>query len=280
MQTTNRILDCLFIVPLYISGKASTFGAFEYTMPPLGILYMAAWLRENNYSVDLLDFSKNKRDEVKTVFYEFQKKYDTINWIGISITSPASREGYRLAALCKKIFPDALIVLGGAHVQGLKKDVLLECPEADYAIAGEGEYALRELIDGKNLKTISGLIYRSENTIFFNDFENFVDLKQMPLPAFDLIDFSGYGTKFSTVRYQNTSLGIMATRGCPYKCTFCMHMTGSKLRYTPIYKVIEQLKYFKNTLKISQISFYDDTFTVSKVYASELCRAIINEKLN
>ena len=76
------------------------------------------------------------------------------------------------------------------------------------------------------------------------------------------------------------AVGIITSRGCPFKCTFCARITGNKLRFKTIDQVIEEIKYLQETFKIKQFHFYDDTITCKKSYITELCQRFIDENLN
>ena len=273
-------LDCLLIVPPFNSGKRSVFKAFEYTMPPIGLLSIAAWLQQNGISVKILDFTVEKNDSntIESLLSDFKNKFGNPQWVGITVCTPVAYISYHISDLCKSIFKDSKIVFGGPHITVIGQDVFNECDSVDFLVLGEGEYTLCNLILGNdNIST--NLLQRNKKTnnssISYN-----VDLSALPMPAYDLLKFKLYSPPPSTLKRKKAVMGIIASRGCPYNCTFCVKTAGSKLRFVPVHKVIAQIKYLKEKFSIEQFNFYDDTITCNYEYIKALCEKLIEENLN
>lgn len=273
--------NCLLIIPPFTSGRGSILKSFEYSMPPLGLLSIASWLRKNGVKVSLLDFTIE--DTAKLSFDEIIethiKEFGEPNWIGISVCTPVSYSAYNVSDLCKKLYPNSMIVLGGPHVTVLHDKIFDECNSADYLITGEGEFTLNDLIT-KNDTSPSNLFIRDADKDREIIKAKTVDLSVLEMPAFDLLKFDKYTPPPASIHSKHPGIGIITSRGCPFQCTFCAKTAGSNLRFIPIPKVIEQIKYLQAKFGIQQFHFYDDTITCRKEYIVELCKTMLEEKLD
>jgi radical SAM superfamily enzyme YgiQ (UPF0313 family) len=126
-----------------------------------------------------------------------------------------------------------------------------------------------------------------DNIIEKNPNHNIVKLKaievkpeDLPMPAYQLLDFDKYIPPPASLHSKKPGIGIITSRGCPFKCTFCARITGSKLRFKTVNQVIDEIKYLQKTFNIKQFHFYDDTITCRKSYITELCQRFIDENLN
>ncbi len=273
--------NCLLIVPHYSSGKGSILKSFEYTMPPVGLLSIAGHLKQNNINVNILDFTiedfRNK--SIEQIIENKIEKTGQPLWFGISVCTPVAYNAYEIADIIKKLFPDSKIVLGGPHITVLKERIFDECKSADYLITGEGEYSLCNLINCNDLSP-DNIFERFPNSSIFKTKAIEVRPEDLPLPAYELLDFDKYVPPPASLNSKKPGIGIITSRGCPFKCTFCARITGNKLRFKTIDQVIDEIKYLQNTYKIKQFHFYDDTITCRKSYITELCQRFIDENLN
>jgi radical SAM superfamily enzyme YgiQ (UPF0313 family) len=94
------------------------------------------------------------------------------------------------------------------------------------------------------------------------------------------LEFEKYVPPPASLNSKRPAIGIITSRGCPYKCTFCARITGHKLRFKTIDQIIDEIKYLKEKFKIKQFHFYDDTITCNKNFIKTLCNRIIDENLN
>lgn len=177
-----------------------------------------------------------------------------------------------ISLLLKQKLPDVRIVAGGPHVTLAKKIVLEEAKSIDFAICGEGEYALLELVQGKSLRNIDGLIYRDNGKIVVNREREFIkNLDILPFPQLTNI-------------YPNTDIlkvhYVITSRGCPYSCSFCASplLWKKKVRFRSADNVIAELRSLKEQ-GFNYIQFQDDTFTLN-YNTSKLLDKMIQEKLN
>ena len=160
-------------------------------------------------------------------------------------------------------------------------DEVLKEESIDFVIRGEGEETLNELISGKEIAKISGLSYKIGNKIIHNQSRPVVqDMDTLPIPAYHLLPIKKYFPAKGSYK-RLPAMGMMTSRGCPGRCTFCMgNYLGDKIRVRSAEKIFEEILLLHNKYGIKEISFYDDTFTTRKENVKKLCEKIISEKLD
>jgi len=185
-----------------------------------------------------------------------------------------------VSKIAKSVFPSAKTVLGGVHPSVMTDEVLKE-ESIDFVIRGEGEETLNELISGKEIAKISGLSYKIGNKIIHNQSRPVVqDMDTLPIPAYHLLPIKKYFPAKGSYK-RLPAMGMMTSRGCPGRCTFCMgNYLGDKIRVRSAEKIFEEILLLHNKYGIKEISFYDDTFTTRKENVKKLCEKIISEKLD
>ncbi|HBF33598.1 TPA: hypothetical protein DDW35_03440, partial [Candidatus Sumerlaeota bacterium] len=157
--------------------------------------------------------------------------------------------------------------VGGPHATALPSRTLEEFPEFDFAIFGEGEDSLLELyravINGMaDFSAIDGLVWRKNGAVVENAGRDWIeDLDRLPMPAWDL-----YGP--SDV-YQ-----IYASRGCPFQCIFCMRALGERPRLRSAKLVVDEFQTLVECYHAKEIDFSDETFTLRREWALEICAEI------
>jgi radical SAM superfamily enzyme YgiQ (UPF0313 family) len=190
--------------------------------------------------------------------------------IGFSILHANRWGGIEIARIARQINPDIKIVFGGIGATFLWEHFLVHFPEIDYVVIGEGEYTFLNLVkclnDGElnKIEHIKGLAFRSAGQAVRNqDADAICDLDQLPIPA-----------KYFS--YQHVAL----TRGCTGKCSFCgsPQFWGRQVRFHSPDYFVEQLELlYARGIRFIYVS--DDTFTISRNRVIEICRKIIQKKM-
>jgi len=240
----------------------------EISVVPMGVYYVGAVLKENNYDVEILNWHKvNKTscDVIKETLIE--KKPDVI---GFSIMHANRWGGIEIARIAKQLDPKVKIVFGGIGTTFLWKHLLKHFKEIDYAVLGEGEYTFLNLVkciekhNYKKIKELKGIAYRKKGKVVKTKPAEIIhNLDKLPIPA-------------KYFNYQHVSL----TRGCPGNCTFCgsPQFWGHKVRFhSPDYFVNQIELLFKKG--ITFFYFSDDTFTLKKDIVIEICKKILDRGL-
>jgi radical SAM superfamily enzyme YgiQ (UPF0313 family) len=251
-------------------------------IPPLGLGYLASYLEEQNHKVKIWDgfVEPGSWEEAKNI----AKNYDLL---GIHVLTSFALRAYQFAEFLKKEFPDKPIVLGGCHVSALPLEAIKK-PFVDYVVVGEGEISVAKLcksLENKssNLKKLLGIYYKDQKgNIKFNGPQPFIkNLDILPFPARHLFKWDFY--KVSEVRKSSIKrdMAILTSRGCPYQCTFCSKdVTGHKMRFFSISKVISEIKHLIKEYGIEELSIWDETFTAKRERVIEFCNALKKEKIN
>ena len=156
-----------------------------YTPSPLGLLYLAGYIRNKcKVRVSIIDASLLGETAL----------FHALAWlkpdlVGISSLTPGRLEATRVARLAKQMYPKSKTVLGGIHPTLMWQQIMQEYPEVDFIVRGEGEETLYDLVAGKPLPTIGGLVWRKKKQVVHNPNRKLiVNLNEIPFPAWDLID--------------------------------------------------------------------------------------------
>lgn len=214
-------------------------------------------------------------------FYHFGADFETIaeetarekpDLVGISsLFSPYYREALRCASAIKEKM-NVPILLGGSQVSAMP-DFMLSHPEVDWVIRGEGERPLVELLKalkrGKGLDRVPGLGFKKQGELFLN--RAAVNFKSGELPFPDLSDFPKERYLFE----KKPLCFIIASRGCPYRCSFCsVHCTfGHSYRKRSPDHILNELKQ-RYTEGYRVFDFEDDNFALDRKETLELCEKI------
>jgi radical SAM superfamily enzyme YgiQ (UPF0313 family) len=175
---------------------------------------------------------------------------------------------------------DVPVIVGGVHLSIYSKETLAY-KELDYAITGEGEHSLPEMLDAivrrKDLSTVRGIAYKQpDGRVVVTPRGVDVDVDDAPFPARELLDNSLYYSFIS--KYKNFSVFI-TSRGCPYKCIFCEQ--GSKaFRPRSPKNVVDELELCVKEHGIRELDFFDSSFTIRKQRVIEICEEINRRKLD
>jgi radical SAM superfamily enzyme YgiQ (UPF0313 family) len=273
--------------------------------PPLGLGYIAATLRREGHTVCVVD-GVGEGIGRHTAFREGSWIYglpideivdridaDTeVLGVGIMFSNfwPVSRE---LIRALRARFPRAVIVCGGEHVTALPDFVLDEAP-IDYAVLGEGEETLSELlahlanapgslpldeIAGVSWRTADGAVARTRRR------QRRRALDQIPWPAWDLFPIERYLETglFATMAFESTgrSMVILGTRGCPYTCKFCSNeqMWGINFFMRDPKDIVDEMEFYMRTYGATDFHFQDLTLIINRRWAHQLCDEILRRNL-
>jgi len=255
--------------------------------PPLGIMYLAGYLRKY----------RPGKDTLKLFDLSVQKKSDVIaqvrnaDIVGLSCTN---RDGLYLAKTIdqiREVNSKCTIVLGGPIVSSLINE-LFENFRIDYAVAHEGERTFLELVNhldgaGTSIDDIKGIVYSNGGgSTFTGRRETIEELDdEVPFPAWDLIlddPLSGEYWKrksFAFFRIDKKYMGLFTSRGCPYKCIYCHDIFAKRFRAHSAERVIAEIEYLHTRYGLTDFEFYDDTFNFDRDRTRKICDLIVEKGL-
>jgi len=233
--------------------------------PPLGILYISAWLEKYNFPNEIFDstFSSfeeqkqyllNEKPEVVAIYCNLMTKVNVVRLIKFINTTNTLKH--------------TKIVLGGPDVRYNLEDYLSQ--GADFAIIGEGEKTMFELVE--NIKAqnpfydeITGLAYINGNGDVIKNKERLKirEVDELPLPNREGIDMSKYLSVWKK-HHGKSTISVSTQRGCPYTCRWCSTAVyGQSYRRRSPEVVVDELLYLKEKFNPDALWFVDDVFTVS-----------------
>jgi radical SAM superfamily enzyme YgiQ (UPF0313 family) len=270
---------------------------------PLGLAYLAAVLRDKGHQVLIYDADANVDKACQMDYSDLESKYpeyikcinnmshpiwnelrDTLNEIkpdlvGINVFTTKAAAAFRVAEIVKTLFNNVPVVVGGPHPSVKADELLRISPFVDYAVRGEGESCLSQLVDAVENKippnNILGLSFKINGQIHHNPNAKYVhDLNQIPYPAKDLL--------INKNSYTSEDMGLIMTgRGCPFACTFCSSagVWQRITRFRSVENVIGEIQQVQAEHGTIQFSFKDDTFTIDRKRVLEFCSSIRNKNL-
>jgi anaerobic magnesium-protoporphyrin IX monomethyl ester cyclase len=267
---------------------------------PIGLMYIAAVLKKAGYSVEILDafmgvgsvFQEN--GETVTVGLPFEQIKQSIQQRNpdiVGIAGPFTCQignALEVSRLAKQVNPKILTVVGGPHVTLVPKEFIEEATSVDIAVMGEGEYAMREVVEAfegkREFSEILGIAYREGGKVLVNPSRPFLlNLDELPYPAYDLVDMEHYLSpqKIGYRSFQNRAISMITSRGCPFNCCFCavhLHM-GQTFRAHSAEYVLNHIQYVVESFKVKNIFFEDDNLTLSVNRFEAICDGIIERKI-
>jgi radical SAM superfamily enzyme YgiQ (UPF0313 family) len=247
----------------------------ETPSPPLGLAYLAAALEAAGVQVKILDYVVYgyRKEALQSVLKDFRPRI-----AGATAVTMTYDHAKQVLREVKRIDPGVLTVMGGPHVTFCARQTLETFPELDVIVLGEGEETLvdltRTVAAAQNLDTVRGITYRMGSEIKFTAKRNFIEnLDLLPLPARHRLALGRYRTL-------GMPISLTTSRGCPYKCIFCVgrKMVGARVRYHSAERVVTELEYLAN-LNFHQVNIADDLFTADQNRCLAVCAEILKRKL-
>ncbi|AAM02108.1 B12-binding domain-containing radical SAM protein [Methanopyrus kandleri] len=265
-------MKVLLVQPPFEDDIARVLGVRGF---PIGLVYLAAKLEKEGFSVDILDCPAEGVE-----MEDLRGRIRGYDAVGITATTPVAPSAYKVAKLAKD--EGAFVFLGGPHPTFMDREALRESP-ADVVIRGEGESTTVEVLEAvdrweeSDLSNIPGITYREGSKIVRNpDRQEPEDLDSLPLPAYDKVDLDQYSA--DSVRF----VPVITSRGCPFRCLFCAssRIFGPKWRGKSPDRVVEEISYLVEELGVERLEFVDDVFTAHKRRVREICEKMREEGID
>ena len=265
MTDVKKRSEKIRIILVYVSPPST----YSFVSPPLGLLYIAAWLRER-FSVDIRVVNQRVEGWSSERLVKEMIAFAP-DIIGLSCMTPSSYALPFITQALREALPEALQVLGGAHIAAFGVDALVTT-EADLAVAGEGEIAMEQIvrafIEAEDMASIPGLMRREEDgSVVMNDgIQPHIEaLDSLPMPAYDLIDITKYWRQPAMAPIPRRKyMALFSSRGCPYGCMYCHNVFGRRFRAHSAERIVEEVKVALKKFGVEEIEFLDDCFNLDR----------------
>jgi len=230
------------------------------TFPPLGPLYLSAFLKKHGHTVVVHDYSDSAVRRGET-----WDKVENSQIIGITGTTPQFSEMVRILNWIKKHDYGAgkLFIAGGPHASCDSQS----CLQAGFNIVavGDGELIFDRLL---RYKAWGGSAAFSMSETFY---EPVKDLDNLPFPDRDAINIRHYRYKIDGL----DATSLITTRGCPFQCAFCCHWLGYRqVRFRSSKNVIAEIKLLQEKYGYNAFMVWDDEFNLNRARTLSLCEEL------
>lgn len=228
----------------------------KYIHSNLAVRYLKAYTKDLNFQGEIKEFSIN--DRVENILEGILEEKPDV--VAFSCYIWNMEFVNRLAELIKLVNPSIEIVYGGPEVSYEGKE-FLENHHGEYVIVGEGEKTFRDFVlyklGEKNLDDIKGLYYKENNEVRFNGERPQMDMNELVFPYTYEEDVAN-----KIVYYE-------ASRGCPFKCKYCLSSVMHGVRFLDVERVKKELQFFMDK-GIRLVKFVDRTFNCNKNFTREI----------
>lgn len=245
--------------------------------PPLGLLYISAWLDKHGIENEVFDTTFSSSDELCNYLIRTQPAV-----IGIYVNLMTKPNVLRLVNEARNLVPGVTIILGGPEVTHSAEKFLRA--GSDAVVMGEGEQTFLELVQcvlsgGTFHPSIAGVAYLDgERFVQTMEREKLRDLDGL-LPAREKIDLRRYLDAWTKTHGRN-AISVSTMRGCPYTCKWCSRAVyGLSYRRRSPRKVVEELKNITTKYRPDTIWFVDDVFTISHKWLKGFQEELESSKL-
>lgn len=277
------------------------FSVAHKPAPPLGIAYIAGALKAAGHTVTVID----GLGEQPEATHPFNKDivlngmtYDEIiaripadvEVIGLSLMFSTNwLSDRKFIDILGERFPAATIIAGGEHITAVPDFCIAQTKHLKVCVLGEGEETVVELLDviekGGDLNTVSGITFRSAgNIVTTQRRKRVLEIENIPWPAWELFPLNSYIENNISYGVSRGVLQIplMATRGCPYSCTFCSSplMWGTRYYMRSPHDVANEMQFLKETYNATNFDFYDLTAIIKREWIIEFAKEILHRKLD
>ena len=282
-QTRQGETELVLVHPAgsnWMPGKRDV-SATANRMAPLGLLSIVAYLERHGHHAAVVDClgpaaDPNPDATVRTILDHHAPL------VGFATTTAGFLDAHDLAVRIKAIRPEVRTVFGGVHVSALGAPLLEQFPAIDLLCLGEGEQTLLDLVQGRPIEQIDGLIYRDGAEVRANPARAPIpDLDSLPFPAYERLQGfpDGYALPlFSYIRPPGATM--ITSRGCPYQCSYCDRSVFKRsYRSNSAEYIYAHMAYLRQRFGVRHLNIYDDLFTLQRGRIEALCARLVDQPL-
>lgn len=243
--------------------------------------YLVNGLRKKNLSADFKVFDcPAMQYDMAELFRELQEYRPDI--VGVSVPFTLSlKPALHIINACKKLFPKACIVSGGAHASLCPEDLIEEC---DYVVIGDGERPMARIIhsyqSNSKKRDIPGTAISEKGRMIIMPLGK-IDHGTMGSPDWDGFDLRPFFTSW-VFGEDKKGFSVFTSKGCPYNCTYCSNhiLTDRKVAYRDLNEVIAEIQWFQKKYSINLFNIADEVFTLDRDRVFKFCDMLDDKKIN
>ncbi len=264
------------------------FLRWRAVVPPLGLMYLAGYLRDRcpgRYELRILDPGV-ERVGVETVRRRVAEFGAEV--VGLSGLSADVPEMLAIAGAIRRTLPSAKLVFGGPCTIS-DAERLARVPGVAAVVVGEGEETFRDLLDaletGRDLATVPGIVFWNGGDAVRTPKRPAIrELDALPFPAWDLIDLPAYSDGPHNMTYgifkKKPYMAIFTSRGCPFHCTYCHWSFGHEFRTRSPENVLAEIEALRRDHGVREFHFFDDSFNLDAPRAKRIMDLIVERGLD
>ncbi len=265
---------------LFLYPNSNSQVGFNY-----GISHLSAMLRRAGHKVGFWQLCEEVAPLPGREEFIKRVREEKANLLAFSVVTNQWEYAKTLASWIRQEL-SLTTICGGVHAL-VAPEQILDSGVFDYIMRGECEEAFLDFVErlarGESVDDISNLGYRKNGEIHLNPVRPLPELETLPFKDYEVMDFQGL------IDVKNGWVGLMASRGCPFSCTYCFNRnmvdtyrsdlkcSFAKLHYIrrfSVQQMTEEIRYLlKNYENIRMFIFDDDLFTFDKDYVKEFCSA-------
>lgn len=260
-------------------------GALYY---PLWLIYSAAYAEKKGHAITLIDSPARALDVERTLAEVAKTAAKERILFVLDTSTPSIYADVEFGERLKELYPDSFVILVGTHPSALPEETLRISDKIDGVARKEFDLIIEELASALaqsgDLKKVRGLTWRNGREIISNeDMPYMEDLDELPYAAeFIKRHMSEKDYFFAAATYP--SIQIFTGRGCPFQCNFCVYpqvMHGHVFRKRSAENVVGEFQYIADHFPdVHEVVIEDDTFTADKTRVLDICRLLVERKLN
>lgn len=247
-------------------------------MPPVNHLFVATTLKEAGHKVQFIDAQVDYPAYLKLQ----SENFSGLDFLLILSSSNSYKEDLKTAQHIKEKNPNIKTLFFGSHPT-FQPEACLREEAIDFVVIREPEMTIKKLVTkvaaGESLKDLAGCGFKEHGKITVNPFDGHFDMNELPIPDWTMlpnnIDY------FNPVVKRMPFATMQTSRGCPAKCIYCTSpfFYGNDIRIKTAENVLKEIRYLVG-LGFKEIFFRDETFTAYKQRNLEICKTIIEEKID
>jgi len=278
-MTKTKKLNYLLIMPRLVQNIGDGYSF------PLGITYISGSLKNSGYNVTTLNLNHRDGEVFDIIKREIEENnIDVVATGGLSFQYSTVK---RVVESVKRVNNKIIIIVGGGIITGDPEPAMEALDYVDFGVIGEGENTINELCfaleNAGKLSDVDGIIYKESDTYIITKPRKEVDnIDLIPWPDYKGFEIEKYLIStppgISGLNRQNTVF-MLASRSCPYNCTFCFHTVGKKYRQRSLDGFFKELDYMVSQYNIEFICLADELFARNINRVKEFCERIKGYKV-